>query len=152
VDCRAKPLLIDEQRTIKLQVWAVKDDVRFREVSPTFYRGAHGLILVYEISNEQSFTFISGCIENIMRSVRENADPIQMMLLGCCKGERRVVSSERGQELAQAWGIPFMECSLSTGANVKESYTELVNMVTQAFPPPLAVVDAVVEPRRCILQ
>ncbi|XP_077320055.1 ras-related protein Rab-13, partial [Lithobates pipiens] len=111
-------------KKIKLQVWDTAGQERFKTITTAYYRGAMGIILVYDITDERSFENI----QNWMKSIKENAAAgVERMLLGnkCDMETRRKVQKERGEKLAKEHGIRFFETSAKSSQNVDESFNFL---------------------------
>ncbi|KAM3909862.1 ras-related protein Rab-13 [Leptodactylus fuscus] len=111
-------------KKIKLQVWDTAGQERFKTITTAYYRGAMGIILVYDITDERSFENI----QNWMKSIKENAAPgVERMLLGnkCDMENRRKVQKERGEKLAKEHGIRFFETSAKSSQNVDEAFNAL---------------------------
>lgn len=97
---------------------------RFRTITTAYYRGAMGIMLVYDVTNEKSFENI----KNWIRNIEENASAeVEKMLLGnkCELTDKRQVSKERGEQLAVEYGIKFMETSAKSSINVEEAFYTL---------------------------
>ncbi|KAJ8925390.1 hypothetical protein NQ315_009222 [Exocentrus adspersus] len=97
---------------------------RFRTITTAYYRGAMGIMLVYDITNEKSFENI----KNWIRNIEENASAdVEKMLLGnkCELEEKRQVSKERGEQLAIEYGIKFIETSAKASIRVEEAFFTL---------------------------
>nr|CAD7572279.1 unnamed protein product [Timema californicum] len=97
---------------------------RFRTITTAYYRGAMGIMLVYDITNEKSFENI----KNWIRNIEENASAdVEKMLLGnkCELTEKRQVTKERGEQLAIEYGIKFMETSAKASINVEDAFFTL---------------------------
>lgn len=97
---------------------------RFRTITTAYYRGAMGIMLVYDITNEKSFENI----KNWIRNIEENASAdVEKMLLGnkCELTEKRQVTRERGEQLAIEYGIKFIETSAKASINVEEAFFTL---------------------------
>lgn len=97
---------------------------RFRTITTAYYRGAMGIMLVYDITNEKSFENI----KNWIRNIEENASAdVEKMLLGnkCELTEKRQVTRERGEQLAVEYGIKFIETSAKASINVEEAFYTL---------------------------
>ncbi len=98
--------------------------MRFFTFVCVVFRGAMGIMLVYDITNEKSFDNI----KNWIRNIEEHASAdVEKMILGnkCDVNERRQVSRERGEELAIEYGIKFMETSAKASINVEEAFFTL---------------------------
>ncbi|KAI1284585.1 40S ribosomal protein s3ae [Xylaria sp. FL0933] len=105
---------------------------RFRTLSTSYYRGAHGVILVYDISNKKSFT----SMEKWFDEARMNANPEAVLYLVGSKLDKvaaggRAVSFEQGKALAEAQGAEFCEISSKTRENVKRPFVEVVDRIVQ---------------------
>ncbi|XP_062512551.1 ras-related protein Rab-8A-like isoform X2 [Corticium candelabrum] len=107
-----------EGKKIKLQIWDTPGQERFQTITTAYYRGAMGIMLVYDITNVKSFYNI--------RNWHAAAD-VQKMLLGnrCHMTYARKVSKEEGKTLAAEHGIKFMEVSAKTGKGVEEAFLTL---------------------------
>jgi len=111
-------------KKIKLQIWDTAGQERFRTITTAYYRGAMGIMLVYDITNEKSFDNI----KNWIRNIEEHAtSDVEKMVLGnkCDMNDRRQVSKERGEQLAIEYGIKFMETSAKASINVEEAFLTL---------------------------
>uniref|UniRef100_T1IC95 Uncharacterized protein n=1 Tax=Rhodnius prolixus TaxID=13249 RepID=T1IC95_RHOPR len=120
IDFKIRTVELDGKK-IKLQIWDTAGQERFRTITTAYYRGAMGIMLVYDITNEKSFDNI----KNWIRNIEENATmDVEKMLLGnkCELNEKRQVSKERGEQLAIEYGIKFMETSAKASINVDEAF------------------------------
>ena len=83
---------------------------RFHTITTSYYRGAMGIMLVYDITNAKSFDNIAKWLRNIDEHANED---VERMILGnkCDMEDRRVVSKERGEEIAREHNIKFLETS-----------------------------------------
>merc|ERR1712115_700669 len=123
IDFKIRTIELDGKR-VKLQIWDTAGQERFRTITTAYYRGAMGIMLVYDITNEKSFDNI----KNWIRNIEEHASAdVEKMILGnkCDMNDRRQVSKERGEELAIEYGIKFMETSAKASINVEEAFYTL---------------------------
>ncbi|XP_001368638.3 ras-related protein Rab-8A isoform X1 [Monodelphis domestica] len=123
IDFKIRTIELDGKR-IKLQIWDTAGQERFRTITTAYYRGAMGIMLVYDITNEKSFDNI----RNWIRNIEEHASAdVEKMILGnkCDVNERRQVSKERGEKLALDYGIKFMETSAKANINVENAFFTL---------------------------
>ncbi|XP_045474227.1 ras-related protein Rab-37-like isoform X1 [Harmonia axyridis] len=116
VDFRNKIVAVDKTR-IKLQIWDTAGQERFRSITHAYYRDAHALLLLYDVTNKTSFDNIRAWLGEI----REYAqDDVVIMLLGnkadC--GPQRAIRREDGERLAREYNVSFMETSAKSGQNV----------------------------------
>jgi Ras-related protein Rab-8A len=120
IDFKIRTIELDGKR-IKLQIWDTAGQERFRTITTAYYRGAMGILLVYDVTDENSFNNITTWMKNIEQHASENVCKI---LLGnkCDMVEKKVVDTARGQKLADDYGIKFLETSAKTNVNVEEAF------------------------------
>ena len=108
---------------IKLQIWDTAGQERFRTITKTYYKGAHGIILTYDVTDENSFKNIKNWIKQIEQNAQTN---VCKVLVGnkCDKPDRKV-SEEEGRKLANDFGMNFFETSAKSNQNVNETFTFL---------------------------
>eukprot|EP01083_Nonionella_stella_P014292 40175_1 len=109
VDFRFKTITIDH-KIIKLQIWDTAGQERFKTVTTAYYRGAHGLLITYDVTCRESFEHVQDWIYEAQRYASPN---VKRVLVGCKydAGDQRVVTAEEGQRLAEKYCIPFYETS-----------------------------------------
>ncbi|XP_056272156.1 ras-related protein Rab-8B [Pseudoliparis swirei] len=120
IDFKIRTIELDGKR-VKLQIWDTAGQERFRTITAAYYRGAMGIMLVYDISNEKSFENI----KNWIRNIEEHAlSDVEKMVLGnkCDMNDRRQVSKDRGEKLAIDYGVKFLETSAKSSLNVEEAF------------------------------
>ncbi|VDM43845.1 unnamed protein product [Toxocara canis] len=123
IDFKIRTIEVDGKK-IKLQIWDTAGQERFRTITTAYYRGAMGIMLVYDITNEKSFDNIKNWIRNIEEHASSDVD---RMIIGnkCDVEERRQVSRERGEQLAIEYGTKFLETSAKGNINVEEAFFTL---------------------------
>ncbi|KAM9765887.1 ras-related protein Rab-8B [Menidia menidia] len=123
IDFKIRTVDLDGKK-VKLQIWDTAGQERFRTITTAYYRGAMGIMLVYDITNEKSFDNI----RNWIRNIEEHASSdVERMVLGnkSDMSDRRQVSRERGEKLAIDYGIKFLETSAKSSINVDEAFLTL---------------------------
>mmetsp|Transcript_2473 Transcript_2473/g.7888 ORF Transcript_2473/g.7888 Transcript_2473/m.7888 type:complete len:219 (-) Transcript_2473:126-782(-) len=127
IDFKIRTIELDGKR-IKLQIWDTAGQERFRTITTAYYRGAMGILLVYDVTDEKSFANIRNWIRNIEQHATEN---VNKMLVGnkCDMADKRVVEPERGQALADEFNIKFMETSAKSSINVEEAFVMLATEI-----------------------
>jgi Ras-related protein Rab-8A len=113
-----------ENKKVKLQIWDTGGQERFKTITMTYFRGAHGIILVYDVTDPLSFENIRSWMANLQANASSDVDRI---LIGnkCDMADKRVISTQRGQDLANEFGIPFFETSAKSSINVEECFMSL---------------------------
>lgn len=119
IDFKIKTVQIEGQR-VKLQVWDTAGQERFRTITQTYYKGAMGIILAYDCTEESSYNNI----QNWLKQIEAHASPDVVKVLCANKTDlpNRTVSKEKGQELADSHGLEFFETSAKTGENISELF------------------------------
>ncbi|KAM9964665.1 hypothetical protein ACTFIW_004439 [Dictyostelium discoideum] len=123
IDFKIRTIELEGKR-IKLQIWDTAGQERFRTITTAYYRGAMGILLVYDVTDEKSF----GSIRNWIRNIEQHAsDSVNKILIGnkCDMTEKKVVDSSRGKSLADEYGIKFLETSAKNSVNVEEAFIGL---------------------------
>ena len=118
-------------KIVKLQVWDTAGQERFRTITCSYYRGSHGIMIMYSVEDRDSFRNIQKWHQEINRYACEN---ISVMIVGGkCDEGRRVVSYEEGKEFADGLGLPFIEVSAKENINVQEAFVTLVQSISSRF-------------------
>jgi len=117
---------------VKLQIWDTAGQERFRTITVSYFKGAHGVALVYDVTDRETFE----AIRHWVRQIREHADSnVTIVLIGnkCDKGQLRMVSKEEGEELAREIQAPFFETSAKTNVNVEEAFHKMAVMTKHSM-------------------
>ena len=126
VDFKIRSVNIDG-KVIKLQIWDTAGQERFRTISSTYYRGAHGIIVVYDVTNAESFSNVKRWLSEIDKYARAEVDKMLVgnkQDLADTQGLREV-SWDAGQEYADKIGIPFLETSAKEGYHVETAFLKI---------------------------
>uniref|UniRef100_A0A9J7ZRD4 small monomeric GTPase n=1 Tax=Cyprinus carpio carpio TaxID=630221 RepID=A0A9J7ZRD4_CYPCA len=107
---------------IDFRIWDTAGQERFRSVTHAYYRDAHALLLLYDVTNKASFDNIQAWLTEIHEFSQQN---VVIMLLGnkADSTHERIVKREEGEKLAKEFGVPFMETSAKSGLNVELAFT-----------------------------
>uniref|UniRef100_H2Z2R3 Ras-related protein Rab-3 n=1 Tax=Ciona savignyi TaxID=51511 RepID=H2Z2R3_CIOSA len=127
IDFKVKTVFRHDKR-VKLQIWDTAGQERYRTITTAYYRGAMGFILMYDITNEESFNSVQDWSTQIKTYSWDNA---QVTLVGnkCDMEDERVISTERGKQLADQLGFEFFETSAKDNVNVKQVFERLVDLI-----------------------
>ncbi|KAK2079618.1 hypothetical protein QBZ16_002013 [Prototheca wickerhamii] len=120
VEFGARMITIDGKQ-IKLQIWDTAGQESFRSITRSYYRGAAGALLVYDITRRETFEHLASWLED----ARQHANPnMTIMLIGnkADLSHRRAVSREEGEQFAKEHGLVFLETSAKTALNVEEAF------------------------------
>ena len=129
LDYRLKSMTLKNNKNIKLQIWDTAGQDRFRAITKNYYKGANGIILIYDISTTQTFENVKVWINQIKEEANAN---VIIYLVGNkidLPKDKRTVSEEEGQKLADEYKFLFKEASAKEGTNVNEIFQELVEKI-----------------------
>lgn len=118
------------KKNIKLQIWDTAGQERFRTITSAYYRGADGIVLVYDICDRDSFNNVDDWLNEVNRYVNDNTCKI---LIGnkCDMESERQVPTEEARKKAEELGMGYMECSAKDATNVEKAFqmvsTELIS-------------------------
>jgi Ras-related protein Rab-8A len=124
IDYKIKTLEIKDKR-VKMEIWDTAGQERFRTITTAYYRGATGIMLVYDVTSEKSFKQINEWLKLIDKHASENV--VKILVANKCdvSGDKRVVSRERAQAQADEFGLKTMETSALSGLNVEDVFFEM---------------------------
>uniref|UniRef100_A0A665TKB9 Calcium release activated channel regulator 2A n=1 Tax=Echeneis naucrates TaxID=173247 RepID=A0A665TKB9_ECHNA len=129
IDYSVKTITVDNSQ-VAMQLWDTAGQERYRSITKQFFRKADGVIVMYDITAEQSFT----AVRQWLMSVKEGAgEDIPLMLLGnkTDKEIDRQVQKRVGERLAKDHQMIFYECSARSGHNVVESMVDLARILKE---------------------
>uniref|UniRef100_A0A8D2ZFX1 RAB2A, member RAS oncogene family n=1 Tax=Scophthalmus maximus TaxID=52904 RepID=A0A8D2ZFX1_SCOMX len=120
VEFGARMITIDGKQ-IKLQIWDTAGQESFRSITRSYYRGAAGALLVYDITRRDTFNHLTTWLEDARQHSNSN---MVIMLIGNKSDleSRREVKKEEGEAFAREHGLIFMETSAKTASNVEEAF------------------------------
>jgi len=132
IDFKIKTVELSGKK-IKLQIWDTAGQERFHTITTSYYRGANGIMLVYDIANAKSFENISKWLRNIEEHASED---VEKMLLGnkCDMDDKRVIPKERGEMIAREHGIKFYETSAKSNINIETAFLALATDILHKTP------------------
>ena len=127
IDFKIKTCEIAGKR-VKLQLWDTAGQERFRTITNAYYRGAHGVLLVYDVTDEHSFMNIRSWMNNIHEHANES---ISKFIVGnkCDMINDRAVTQERGKALANEYNVPFYETSAKNDINVEKVFIDIAKEI-----------------------
>jgi Ras-related protein Rab-1A len=130
VDFKIKTFDIDEKK-IKMQIWDTAGQERFKNIIASYYRGAHGILLIYDVTDKDSFKNLSNWLIEIEKNASKN---VLKVLIGNKSDleDKRVITINQGKEFADTYGLKFLETSAKKNVNVNEAFETLGRELMQA--------------------
>ncbi|CDS09371.1 GTP-binding protein ypt1 [Lichtheimia hyalospora FSU 10163] len=117
-----------EGKTVKLQIWDTAGQERFRTITSSYYRGAHGIIVVYDVTDQDSFNNVKQWMQEIERYAAEG---VSKLLVGNKSDmvDKKVVETDQAKELADSLSIPFLETSAKDSSNVEQAFLTMAKQI-----------------------
>ena len=117
-----------ESKPIKLQIWDTAGQESFRSITRSYYRGAAGALLVYDITRRETFSHLARWLQEARQNSHQN---MVIMLIGNKSDleHRRQVSKEEGEAFAAENGLVFLETSAKTAANVESAFVKTAEKI-----------------------
>ena len=117
-----------EGKTIKLQIWDTAGQERFRTITSSYYRGAHGIIVVYDTTDSETFEHVKTWLHEIDRYASEN---VNKLLVGNKSDltTKRQVDTDAAKEFASQVNIPFLETSAKNATNVEDAFMTMAGEI-----------------------
>ena len=127
IDFRTKAIKV-YGKDIKLKIWDTAGQERYHNITNQILKGSDGIILVYDVNDENSLSKIKDWIEQIESNVLQNE--ISLILIGNkCDIEERVISKEKGKELAKILNIDYYETSALNGTGINEAFEGITKTI-----------------------
>ncbi|KAL8439336.1 hypothetical protein Efla_002816 [Eimeria flavescens] len=109
-------------KAVKLQIWDTAGQERFRTITSAYYRGADGIVLVYDVTEAESFAHVDEWLAEVNRYATENT--VKILVGNKSEKDRdRVVPTEDARRKAEDLGIAFLETSAKESINVDLAFT-----------------------------
>ena len=125
-------MLSEEKKKIKCQIWDTVGQEKFRAISSSYYRGAIGAFLVYDITKQSTFDNL----EKWLKELKEFGEPQMMIMMIGNKSDLkhlRVIKTEDAASFAERHGIDFMETSALDSTHIDEAFQKLVTGIKINF-------------------
>ena len=122
-DFTFKYITLKSGKKVKVQLWDTAGQERFRTIAKSYYKGAHGIILIFDVTNRKSFDNI----KNWLIQIKEEAPNRTCVILVANKidSEERVIKKEEGENLAKINNLKFFEASAKENINVTEAFESI---------------------------
>jgi len=120
VDFKLKNIEVKGKK-VKLQVWDTAGEERFRTITTSYYKGAQAIIVVFDITDRDSFEHVKNWMADVDKFAKEG---VLRILCGnkCDLEHQRKISKEEGKELASKYGIQYIETSAKDTTNIEELF------------------------------
>jgi len=127
VDFKIRTIELDG-KTIKLQIWDTAGQERFRTITSSYYRGAHGIIIVYDVTDLDSFNNVKQWLKEIDRYASEN---VNKLLVGNKSdlADKRAVAQAEAKAFAEELGVKFLETSAKNSINVEDAFMTMAREI-----------------------
>ncbi|KAI6889281.1 small GTP-binding protein [Hortaea werneckii] len=129
VDFKIRTIELDG-KTVKLQIWDTAGQERFRTITSSYYRGAHGICVVYDVTDMDSFNNVKQWLQEIDRYATEG---VNKLLVGNKSDmtDKKVVEYQVAKEFADSLGIPFLETSAKNASNVEQAFLTMARQIKE---------------------
>ena len=132
LDYRLKYVQLESGEKIRVQLWYCSGQERYLTIAKNYYKASHGILLLYDVTLQNSFDRVRQMIQAVKEISNKNA---VIFLIGnkIDKNRERIITTEQGQKLAEEYNIPFFEVSAKTGENVNEVFKALYNKISKVY-------------------
>ena len=132
LDYRLKTMALQSGKEVKLQIWDTAGQDRFRSITKNYYKGSHGIILIYDVTSLKTFENVKSWVSQIHEEI---SDKVVIYLVGnkIDMDDERKVKTEEGQKLAEELGVPFVETSAKSGENIDNIFSDITERIDKEF-------------------
>ena len=132
LDYRLKVMQLQSGKEVKLQIWDTAGQDRFRSITKNYYKGSHGIILIYDVTSLKTFENVKSWVSQIHEEI---SDKVVIYLVGnkIDMDDERKVQTEEGQKLAEELGVPFVETSAKSGVNIDNIFSDITERIDKEF-------------------
>uniref|UniRef100_A0AAY5K9X9 small monomeric GTPase n=1 Tax=Esox lucius TaxID=8010 RepID=A0AAY5K9X9_ESOLU len=114
---------------VHLQLWDTAGQERFRSLTTAFFRDAMGFLLMFDLTNQQSFLNVRNWMSQLQANAYCESPDIVLVGTKADLKDLRDVQGKQARDLADRYGIPYFETSSATGAQVDRAVTTLLDLV-----------------------
>jgi small GTP-binding protein len=126
-------------KTVKLQLWDTSGQERFRTITSSYYRGAHAILLCFDVSDRDSFNSLNKWHGEIERYACEN---VNVLVVGCKTDLNRVVPQADIEAYCESHNVGYIECSAKSGQNCNDVFFRAASDVFRRMAPEMAGAEA----------
>ncbi|XP_070208410.1 ras-related protein ORAB-1-like [Littorina saxatilis] len=129
VDFGIKDIMVDNEKC-RVQIWDTAGQERFRAVTSCYFRGAHGVVLVYDVTQARTFDNIQFHLAQAVKFTRDD-QPMIMVGNKCDLTHKRAVSYELAERYAEAFGMQLIETSALNLTNIEQVFVRLIHQIRE---------------------
>ncbi|KAM9174927.1 ras-related protein Rab-18-B-like [Mergus octosetaceus] len=129
VDFKVKKMVVDGH-AVQLAIWDTAGQERFRTLAPSYYRGAQGVVLVYDVTRKDTFTGLESWL-NELEMYTNKSNTVKMLVGNKTDKPDREVERREGLQFARKRSLLFIETSAKTEDGVQHAFEELVIKILQ---------------------
>jgi Ras-related protein Rab-18 len=118
-------------KKVKVTIWDTAGQERFRTLTSSYYRGAQGIILVYDVARKETFDSLSMWLQEVEQFSMGGGKEVVKLLVGNKVDQTRVVHREMADDWARSRGMLFMEASAKTKEGITQVFNEVVQKVLE---------------------
>eukprot|EP01088_Endostelium_zonatum_P014862 TRINITY_DN340_c0_g1_i1.p1 TRINITY_DN340_c0_g1~~TRINITY_DN340_c0_g1_i1.p1 ORF type:complete len:209 (+),score=50.28 TRINITY_DN340_c0_g1_i1:134-760(+) len=136
VDFKIRTIKLDG-KLVKLQIWDTAGQEKFRTITSSYYRGAHGIIVAYDVTDEASFNHVTNWLQEIDKYTVGGGVSVNKLLVGTKTDmvSNRVIDTEKGKKCAVDLGLSFVETSAKTGDCVEDAFLTMAREIKNKLYP-----------------
>ena len=135
VDFKVKMMTVtgpdDRPKRVKVTIWDTAGQERFRTLTSSYYRGAQGIILVYDVSRRDTFESLNMWLQEVEQFSMGGGKDVVKLLVGNKVDQERIVDRRIANQWARDKGMLFMEASAKTKEGINQVFTEVVQKVLE---------------------
>lgn len=113
--------------SVKVLIWDTAGQEKFKNIAKQYYRGANGVLLVYDISSRKSFERVDFWLKELKENNRIDELFICLVANKIDLQDTREITTEEGEKFAKENKINFLEVSAKSGKNIKELFDKIIN-------------------------
>ena len=130
VDFKVKHMEVNDKR-VKVTVWDTAGQERFRTLTSSYYRGAQGVVMVYDVTRRDSFENLEQWLREVQLYTPDNGEGVVKLLVGNKIDLDRRVPREDAEAWARDNGMLFLEASAKTKLGIRQCFLEVVQKIME---------------------
>ncbi|XP_065507510.1 ras-related protein Rab-18-B-like [Caloenas nicobarica] len=129
IDFKVKKMVVDGH-AVQLAIWDTAGQERFRTLTPSYYRGAQGVVLVYDVTRKDTFAGLESWL-NELDTYTAKSNTVKMLVGNKTDKPDREVERKEGLQFARKHSLLFIETSAKTRDGVQCAFEELVAKILE---------------------